>query len=111
MVLAQQTPLVLLDEPTSALDLGHVVEVLELVRQVAATGRTVVMVQHDLTAAARYADTVIAMKDGRLIARGAPADTVDESLVKDLYGIESDIVRAPSDASPIVIPRPRTLPG
>ncbi|MCH0561767.1 ABC transporter ATP-binding protein [Streptomyces sp. MUM 136J] len=107
MVLAQQTPVVLLDEPTSALDLGHAVEVLELVREVAAAGRTVVMVQHDLAAAARYADTVVAMKDGRVTAQGAPADTVDEALVKDLYGIDADILRAPSDASPVVVPRPR----
>lgn len=107
MVLAQQTPVVLLDEPTSALDLGHVVDVLQLVRQVAEAGRTVLMVQHDLAAAARYADTVIAMKDGRTVAQGPPSETVDEALVKDLYGIESDILRAPSDASPVVVPRAR----
>ncbi|MGG7570068.1 ABC transporter ATP-binding protein [Streptomyces sirii] len=107
MVLAQHTPVVLLDEPTSALDLGHVVEVLELVREVAAAGRTVVMVQHDLAAAARYADTVIAMKDGRVIAEGAPRDTVDEALVKELYALDADILRAPGDASPVVVPRAR----
>ncbi|MFE0192441.1 ABC transporter ATP-binding protein [Streptomyces sp. NPDC059008] len=105
MVLAQHTPVVLLDEPTSALDLGHVVEVLELVREVAATGRTVVMVQHDLAAAARYADTVIAMKDGRVIAEGAPRETVDEVLVKELYALDADILRAPGDGSPVVVPR------
>ena len=104
MVLAQHTPVVLLDEPTSALDLGHVVDVLELVREVAATGRTVVMVQHDLAAAARYADTVIAMKSGRIIARGAPRDTVDEVLVKELYAVDADILRAPGDPSPVVVP-------
>ncbi|MYR56453.1 ATP-binding cassette domain-containing protein, partial [Streptomyces sp. SID625] len=82
MVLAQHTPVVLLDEPTSALDLGHVVDVLELVREVAAAGRTVVMVQHDLASAARYADTLIAMHDGRVVAQGPPHETVDEALVK-----------------------------
>ncbi|WP_326622708.1 ABC transporter ATP-binding protein [Streptomyces decoyicus] len=107
MVLAQHTPVVLLDEPTSALDLGHVVDVLELVRKVAATGRTVVMVQHDLAAAARYADTVIAMKAGRIIAQGSPHDTVDEALVKELYALEADILRAPGDDSPVVVPRSR----
>jgi len=103
-VLAQHTPVVLLDEPTSALDLGHVVEVLELVREVAAAGRTVVMVLHDLAAAARYADTLIAMKDGRIISHGPPHDTVDEALVKDLYALDADILRAPGDASPVVVP-------
>lgn len=107
MVLAQHTPVVLLDEPTSALDLGHAVDVLELVREVAATGRTVVMVQHDLAAAARYADTVIAMKNGRVIAQGVPRDTVDEALVKELYALDADILQAPGDASPVVVPRAR----
>ncbi|MEU5699068.1 ABC transporter ATP-binding protein [Streptomyces aurantiacus] len=107
MVLAQQTPVVLLDEPTSALDLGHAVDVLELVRVVAASGRTVVMVQHDLAAAARYADLVIAMKDGRVVASGTPRDTIDEALVKKLYDVDADILSAPGDASPVVVPRVR----
>lgn len=108
MVLAQQTPVVLLDEPTSALDLGHVIDVLSLVRTVAAAGRTVVMVLHDLASAARYADTVIAMKDGRVIAQGAPRDIVDGPLVKELYAVHADILTAPGDAAPIVVPR---VPG
>jgi len=107
MVLAQRTPVVLLDEPTSALDVGYAVDVLSLVRQVAAGGRTVVMVQHDLTAAARYADTLVAMKDGRVLAQGRPRDTVDETLVKELYDVESDILAAPADGAPVVVPRPR----
>jgi iron complex transport system ATP-binding protein len=107
MVLAQHTPVVLLDEPTSALDLGHAVEVLELVREVAAAGRTIVMVQHDLAAAARYADTLIAMKDGRLVAHGEPREIVDEALVKELYALDTDILLAPGDASPVVVPRAR----
>ncbi|THA59515.1 ABC transporter ATP-binding protein [Streptomyces sp. A0958] len=107
MVRARRTPLVLLDEPTSALDLGHAVEVLELVREVAATGRPIVMVQHDLTATARYADRLVAMKDGRVIAEGAPRETVEGALVKELYGLEADILRAPVDGSPVVVPRGR----
>ncbi|MFJ5950248.1 ABC transporter ATP-binding protein [Streptomyces noursei] len=105
MVLAQQTPVVLLDEPTSALDLGHVIDVLSLVRTVAAAGRTVVMVLHDLASAARHAGTVIAMKDGRVIAQGAPRDIVDGPLVKELYAVHADILTAPGDAAPIVVPR------
>ncbi len=108
MVLAQHTPVILLDEPTSALDLGHVVDVLELVREVAAAGRTVVMVQHDLAAAARYADTLVAMKDGRVLAQGAPRDVVDEALIKDVYALDADILRAPGDGSPVVVPRARS---
>ncbi|MFI5856362.1 ABC transporter ATP-binding protein [Streptomyces parvulus] len=107
MVLAQHTPLVLLDEPTSALDLGHVVDVLELVREVAAAGRTVVMVQHDLAAAARYADTLVAMKDGRVVAQGDPREVVDAALVRELYGLDTDILPAPGDGAPVVVPRAR----
>ncbi|MFD6534020.1 ABC transporter ATP-binding protein [Streptomyces sp. NPDC060184] len=108
MVLAQQTPVVLLDEPTSALDLGHVVEVLELVREVARAGRTVVMVQHDLAAAARYSDLLVAMKDGGVVARGNPRTTVTAALVRELYGVEADVLQAPVDGSPVVVARART---
>ncbi|UNO39249.1 ABC transporter ATP-binding protein [Streptomyces sp. MST-110588] len=107
MVLAQQTPIVLLDEPTSALDLGHAVEVLELVREVAAAGRTVVMVLHDLAGAARYADVVVAMHGGRVVAQGPAREVVDAALVKRLYGIEADILAAPGDGSPVVVPAAR----
>ncbi|MCS0637482.1 ABC transporter ATP-binding protein [Streptomyces sp. LP05-1] len=104
MALAQETPVVLLDEPTSALDIGHAVEVLDLVREVADAGRTIVMVVHDLAAAARYADLVVAMRDGRVIASGPPRETIDTALVRELYGIETDILFAPSDGSPVVVP-------
>ncbi|MFE1290324.1 ABC transporter ATP-binding protein [Streptomyces sp. NPDC058751] len=107
MVLAQHTPVVLLDEPTSALDLGHAVDVLELVRHVAASGRTVVMVLHDLASAARYADTLIAMNGGRIVAQGPPRTVVDDALVKELYRIDADILHAPGDGSPVVVPRAR----
>lgn len=115
MVLAQETPIVLLDEPTSALDLGHAVEVLELVREVAAAGRTVVMVLHDLAGAARYADTIVAMNAGEVVAHGPARDVVDAGLVKELYGIDADILTAPGDGSPVVVPtardRDRTVTG
>ncbi|WP_327352525.1 ABC transporter ATP-binding protein [Streptomyces sp. NBC_01304] len=107
MVLAQQTPVALLDEPTSALDLGHAVEVLELVREVAAGGRTVVMVLHDLAAAARYADTIVAMNAGEVVAQGPAREVVNAALVKDLYGVDVDILQAPGDGSPVVVPAAR----
>lgn len=104
MVLAQETPVMLLDEPTSALDLGHQVEVLSLVRTVAkAQGRTVVMVLHDLVSAARYADVLIAMRSGKIVATGAPRSIVNAALVRQLYDIEADILAAPSDGAPVVV--------
>src|SRR5690606_2945335 len=74
MAVAQSTPLLLLDEPTSALDLGHQIEVFELIRQLAAAGKTVVMVVHDLSSACRYADHLIAMHQGRIVASGRPEE-------------------------------------
>ncbi|GAB2825817.1 ABC transporter ATP-binding protein [Streptomyces daliensis] len=108
MALAQQTPLLLLDEPTSALDMGHALEVLELVREIAAGGRTVVMVLHDLAAAARWADGLLAMRDGHIVASGPPRTMLDAALVQELYGVRADIVPAPSDGSPVVVPVART---
>jgi len=105
MVLAQETPLVLLDEPTSMLDLGHQIEVLELVRTLSRAGRSIVMVLHDLAAAARYADTLVAMKGGSLVASGCPRKVVTTALVRKLYGVEADILISPSDAAPLVVPR------
>lgn len=104
MVLAQSTPLLLLDEPTSALDLGHQVDVLELLRSLAEDGRTVVTVLHDLAAAARYADKLIALDRGRVIAVGHPRDIVTPKLVRQLYGIEAHILRSPDDGAPVVVP-------
>ncbi|MEU4118576.1 ABC transporter ATP-binding protein [Kitasatospora sp. NPDC028055] len=105
MVLAQDAPVVLLDEPTSALDLGHAVEVLELVRTVAAGGRTVVMVLHDLAAAARYADLLVALRDGAVVACGPPREVVDAPLVRALYDIDSHVLAAPDDGAPVIVPR------
>jgi iron complex transport system ATP-binding protein len=104
MVLAQQTPVVLLDEPTSALDLGHAVEVLDLARAVARSGRTVVAVLHDLSGAARYADTLVALRAGRLLASGPPREVVSPSLVRELYGVRADVLAAPGDGAPVVVP-------
>lgn len=104
MVLAQEAPVMLLDEPTSALDLGHQVEVLSLVRSVAQTARrAVVMVLHDLVSAARYADVLVAMREGQVLAAGEPGRILDRELVRQLYDVDADILRAPSDGSPVVV--------
>ena len=105
MALAREAPVMLLDEPTSALDLGHQVEVLSLIKSLATEGRTILMVVHDLFSAARYADLLVAMKDGEILASGPPEDIVDQKLVKDLYGVTADIMKAPGDGTPLVIPR------
>jgi len=106
--LAQETEVLLLDEPTTYLDLAHQVEVLELVAELNATrGRTVVMVLHDLNHAARYAGHVVAMKDGRVVAEGPPAEVVTEELVADVFGLACAVVPCPVSGRPLVVPRGR----
>lgn len=105
MVLAQGTDLVLLDEPTTYLDLAHQVDVLELVRRLnRERSRTVVMVLHDLNLAARYADHVVAMRDGRIVAAGPPADVVTERLLADVFDLEARVVPDPVTGTPHVVP-------
>ncbi|MFH8990700.1 ABC transporter ATP-binding protein [Streptomyces sp. NPDC017940] len=105
MALAQETELLLLDEPTTYLDIAHQVEVLDLVRQLNHDrGRTVVVVLHDLNQAARYADHLVAMKDGRIAATGTPAEVVTEDLVREVFGLECVVVPDPVTGSPLVVP-------
>lgn len=102
MAVAQTTPLLLLDEPTSALDLGHQIEVFELIRSLAAAGKTVVIVVHDLSSACRYADHLIAMHSGSIIAEGHPRDMVTPELVEQLYGVRCTLVPDPHTGTPLI---------
>ncbi|WP_110649133.1 ABC transporter ATP-binding protein [Salinicola peritrichatus] len=102
MAIAQQTPLLLLDEPTSALDLGHQLEVFELIRELAASGKTLAMVVHDLVSACRFADYLVAMLEGRIVAAGKPSEVVTAELVRELYGVECTLIQDPATGSPIL---------
>ncbi|MEU9124293.1 ABC transporter ATP-binding protein [Streptomyces sp. NPDC048506] len=105
MALAQETDLLLLDEPTTYLDIAHQVEVLDLVRQLNHDrGRTVVAVLHDLNQAARYADHLVAMKAGRIVAQGPPGEVVTAELVGEVFGLDSVVVPDPVTGSPLVVP-------
>lgn len=95
MTIAQSTPLLLLDEPTSALDLGHQIEVFELIRQLAHQGKTIIMVVHDLVSACRFADHIVAMKDGQILAAGAPEKIITADLIKALYGVHCKVIKDP----------------
>ena len=106
VVLAQQTPLVLLDEPTTFLDIAHQVELLDLFAKLnREDNRTVVAVLHDLNHACRYADQIIAMKSGHIVAQGDPSDVITEELVEAVYGLKCQIIDDPQTGTPLVVPR------
>ncbi len=109
MILAQNTDLILLDEPTSALDIGHQAEVMEAVHRIATEGRTVLIVIHDLGIAARYCDELIALADGHIQAIGPARQVMTKALVDRLYQTEVDILPAPGDGAPVIVPRRRSL--
>lgn len=105
MVLAQQTPLLLLDEPTTWLDITYQIELLELMQDLNQLhGRTLVVVLHDLNQACRYATHLIAMRQGKIIAEGRPADIVTPELIEQVYGLRCMIVEDPVAHTPMIVP-------
>ncbi|WP_353941703.1 ABC transporter ATP-binding protein [Streptomyces sp. HUAS MG91] len=108
MALAQQTPLLLLDEPTTYLDIQHQIDVLDLCADLhEEQGRTLVAVLHDLNHAARYATHLIALRDGEVIAEGAPKDIVTADLVERLFGMKCQVIDDPETGTPLVVPAAR----
>ena len=89
MVLAQDTDYLLLDEPLNNLDMKHSVEMMRLLRRLAdELGKTIVLVVHDINFASCYSDTILAMKDGRLIHQGSPAEIMQARMLHDVYDID-----------------------
>lgn len=108
MASAQQTDILLLDEPTTFLDINHQVELLDLLTDLNRdNGTTIVIVLHDLNLAFRYADHVIAMKNGAIVRQGPPGEIVDAELVSDVFGLDCVVVPDPLSAAPMVVPRGR----
>ena len=105
LALAQETGIMLLDEPTTYLDLAHQVEVLELLAELNhAQGRTIVIVLHDLNQACRYADHLVALREGRIHAEGPPAEVVDARLVREVFGLECRVIDDPVTGTPLCVP-------
>ena len=107
MVLAQDTPVLLLDEPTTFLDIAHQYEVMDLCADLHERGRTLVAVLHDLNQAARYATHLVVMKDGAVVAQGPPAEVLTARLVEDVYGLACLVVPDPVTGTPMVVPQRR----
>ena len=105
MVLAQNTDILFLDEPTTYLDLSHSIEVLELVHGLSRDhNRTVVMVLHDLNLALRYSDNLVVMRDGALIASGAPSEVISAELLEKVFNLHAVVVEDPITGGPMIVP-------
>ncbi|MDO3646481.1 ABC transporter ATP-binding protein [Nocardia mangyaensis] len=107
LAIAQEPEVMLLDEPTTFLDLAHQLDILDVLRNL--LPRTIIAVLHDLNLAARYADHLVAMKEGRVVAQGTPADIVRPDLVAEVFGVECTVIDDPMTGTPLVVPAGRTV--
>ncbi|TRW99186.1 ABC transporter ATP-binding protein [Paracoccus sp. M683] len=105
MALAQDTDWLLLDEPTTFLDLRHQLDLLKLLRRLNRDhGRSIVMVLHDISLAARFADHLIAMRQGEVIAQGRPAQVITPAVLERVFGLHTSVIADPLHGSPLVLP-------
>ena len=105
MALAQRADIVLLDEPTTYLDLGHQLEVMQTLRRLNREfGLTLVMSLHDMNQAMRFADRAVVMRDGRLVADGAPVEVLTPRFVADVFHVHSERLDGASDGVPVCHP-------
>lgn len=111
MVLAQETDVICLDEPVNHLDMAHQIDCLDLVGRLNREhGRTVVLVLHDLNLAARYADLLVFMKEGRIVKAGAPQELMTEELIASIFGIRCRVIDDPVHERPLCIPMRNASP-
>ncbi|AJY73830.1 ABC transporter ATP-binding protein [Paenibacillus beijingensis] len=109
MTLAQQTPVILLDEPTTYLDLTHQIEVLDLLYEMNdRERRTIVMVLHDLNLACRYADHIVAIRQGKIQAQGRPDEVVTTELIEAVFQLKCEIIADPLYGTPLCIPHDKS---
>ncbi|RWZ52807.1 ABC transporter ATP-binding protein [Labedella phragmitis] len=105
MALAQDTDILLLDEPTTFLDVSHQVEVLDLLTDLnRRRGTTIVIVLHDLNLAVRYADHLVAMRDGEVYASGSPETILTPELIESVFGISAAVITDPTSGKPLMLP-------
>jgi iron complex transport system ATP-binding protein len=108
MALAQETDVLLLDEPTTFLDITHQLDMLDLFRAINQEhGTTVVAVLHDLNQAARYADRIVAMRDGAIVSTGTPDEVLTSEVMAQVFDLDCTVIADPETATPMVVPRRR----
>ncbi|EEX94752.1 iron-dicitrate transporter ATP-binding subunit [Vibrio orientalis CIP 102891 = ATCC 33934] len=103
MVLAQDTPIVMLDEPTTYLDLSHQVELMKLIQKLNAKGKTIIVVLHDLNQACRYCDHLVVLKSGKVATTGSPEHVFTESLLRDVFDLDAVVMSDPISNKPMCI--------
>lgn len=109
MALAQHTDYLLLDEPTTFLDIAHQIDLMELFADLHREGTTLVAVLHDLNHAARYASHLVAMRDGAIVAQGAPQEIITAELVQEVYDLPCKVITDPVSGTPLVLPLGRRV--
>ena len=97
MLLAQDTPVLLLDEPTTYMDIEHQLALLELLTELKHEGKCVVMVLHDLTLALKYSDTIIAMENGTIAQAASPETMLSDSTLNRIFHVEIQAVGDPAE--------------
>lgn len=94
-----------LDEPIASLDLCHQLALLDMARNIAARGVAVLIVLHDLNLAVTYADHLVVMDQGQIIAQGSPAKTLDDALLRQVFKVDLTLSRAPAPGLPFLLPQ------
>lgn len=107
MALAQQTDILLLDEPTTYLDLAHQMDLLDLLADLNINGRTIVLVLHDLNQAARYANTIVALRNGQIITQGQPHEVMTVDYIKQVFDLDVQVIADPVTDTPMCVPLSR----
>jgi len=105
MTLAQQSETILLDEPTTYLDLEHQIELMNLITMlVAKQGKTIVAVLHDINQAARYAEHIVILKEGKITTAGTPDAVISSETIADVFKVKTVVIRDPVAGTPLCIP-------
>lgn len=103
MVLAQNTPVVMLDEPTTYLDINHQVGLMQLLRELNGQGKTILTVLHDLNQASRYCDYLVLLAKGKVVAQGEPQEVMKPELLSQVFSIDAQVHPDPISGSPMCV--------